>query len=617
MAENSPNQLLLQWVKEKWDWAREKSLKSAPSFGKAYKSLEACPIEFKHPSQLKQLRGFGPVLCEELTKKLQEHCASNGIPMPTKAPLKKAARDALNGGDGDDDSDSATPKPAKKARAKKPYVPAYRSGAYAILLTLATLDEDANMGMSKADLIEGAQPHCDASFTAPTDATKFYTAWASMKTLQTKELVYERGRPTRRYALTDEGWEVSRRVKEIASMKDGGGEAGPSRGASVRQESVPAPIPAPAPAVRSGPGRTTDSWFSPEPEDDDDLFVTDGPSRPPPRLQQQDSMPNFDDVVPGSSQDNVDPSIPKFTPIRLEPGTFTVHLVLDTREVRTRKDRDYMQEQLLQKDIKPIMKALELGDVQWIAKCNDPTFLPRHGCEGDEIVLDYILERKRLDDLISSIKDGRFHEQKFRLRRTGVQNVIYLVEEISISQEYLQRYEESISSAIVSVQVVSGFFLKQTRQMDDTIRYLTRMTVLLKDLYENKTLSVIPTPVLTAGNYLPLMKHLRETKAGESWHITYPAFASLASKSDMMTLRDVFLKMLMCTKGVSGEKAVEIQKKWKTPYNFVKAFEGCGDGEAGKKRKREMVAKELSYLIARKKINMGVSRTIAEVWGDA
>ena len=33
-----------------------------------------------------------------------------------------------------------------------------------------------------------------------------------------------------------------------------------------------------------------------------------------------------------------------------------------------------------------------------------------------------------MDDLASSIKDGRFREQKFRLKQTGFKNLIYLVE---------------------------------------------------------------------------------------------------------------------------------------------------------------------------------------------
>lgn len=37
-----------------------------------------------------------------------------------------------------------------------------------------------------------------------------------MKTLIQKDLVYEQGRPLKRYFLTDEGWEVARRVMETA-----------------------------------------------------------------------------------------------------------------------------------------------------------------------------------------------------------------------------------------------------------------------------------------------------------------------------------------------------------------------------------------------------------------
>lgn len=102
----------------------------------------------------------------------------------------------------------------KKPRKAKPYVPTLRSGPYALLLGLATLDENSSQGMTKARLIEVAQPYCDTSFTAPSDPTKFYTAWNSMKTLVQKDLVYEHGRPLRKYVLTEEGWEVAKRIKK-------------------------------------------------------------------------------------------------------------------------------------------------------------------------------------------------------------------------------------------------------------------------------------------------------------------------------------------------------------------------------------------------------------------
>ncbi len=179
-----------------------------------------------------------------------------------------------------------------------------------------------------------------------------------------------------------------------------------------------------------------------------------------------------------------------------------------------------------------------------------------------------------------------------------------------------QKYEEAVQSAIASTQVVNGYFLKKTQKMDDTIRYLARMTMLLKKQYESKTLNVIPTKILTGQNYLPLLDHLRDKEPLSNYHISYPAFASLVSKSDMMTLRDVFLKMLMCTKGVTGEKALEIQKRWKTPYDFVKAFERCGAGEEGKKRKRDLVSSQSDNLVARKRIAKALSHKISEVWGD-
>src|SRR5690606_34949425 len=113
-----------------------------------------------------------------------------------------------------------------------------------------------------------------------------------------------------------------------------------------------------------------------------------------------------------------------------------------------------------------------------------------------------------------------------------------------------------------------------------------RMTKLLRAQFHQRSLKVIPTHVLTTQNYLPLLKQLRGQDPQGEYCISYPAFASLASKSDTLTLRDVFLKMLMTTRGVTGEKAIEIQKRWKTPYHFVKAFDACGPGESGRKRKR-------------------------------
>lgn len=590
--EQCANPLLLSWVKEWLDVARERNSKGVLTYRNAYNSLKACPITFSHPCQLQELRGFGAKLCDRLTEKLQQHCAENGLPMP-----RKKRRHPGMAGNGDDsgesdneDGEESRPQP-KKPRKTKPYVPKYRSGPYAIIMGLADCNASGTSGLTKQQLIDVAQPYCDASFTAPEHANSFYTAWNSMTTLINKEIVIEkRGGPSRKfYVLTDEGFEIASNMRSAENA-----------GAASHN-----------PPPRPGPSR------APGEEDEDDLRVP-GPRFPSMDVLEQEITPAESEVASLIKDDGgLDPAaIPNFRPIRLQPGSFTVEMVLDTREIRSRTDRDYMSDELRKKGVKPILRALELGDALWVAKCHDPNFLTRTGAEGDEVVLDWIVERKRLDDLIGSIKDGRFHEQKFRLKRSGVKNVVYLVEEFSIDDQNKQRYEEAVQSAIASTQVVNGFFVKQTQKMDDTIRYLARLTATLKKRYEGKPLYVIPTGCISTQNYLPLVKHLREKEPSTGHYISYLAFSSLASKSEMMTLRDLYLKFLMCSKGVTGEKALEIQKRWKTPHEFIKAFEDCGSDEAGRKRRKELVYGQLGSLMGRKKVTKPLSHRIAEVWGN-
>ena len=73
-AEHCANPLLLKWIKEWLDQARERNTKAVTTYKNAYNALKACPITFNHPSQLQQLRGFGPTLCGRLTEKMKKHC---------------------------------------------------------------------------------------------------------------------------------------------------------------------------------------------------------------------------------------------------------------------------------------------------------------------------------------------------------------------------------------------------------------------------------------------------------------------------------------------------------------------------------------------------------------
>lgn len=604
MDDDCANPLWLGWMQEWLVTARERQMKTAtvlvcnrkkksnnaglrkPRYKKACDSLRNCPLTLTHPSETQALNGFGPKICERLEQRLKQHCEENGLPMPKRKSIsihnwskyladrsdtgRKHVSDAL-------DESALAMTPAKKPRkSKKPYVPQLRSGAYALILGLSSIDESECV--SRQQLIELAQPHCDASFTATKDTTTFYTAWNSMKTLVDKDLVKETSRPQRRYALTDEGWEVAGKLKRVGKdIPDGDDMAHgrartvpPSRdpdlesrnGDKIQQNVGKTSIRSRPPLANHSEhhtsrdsvvhgqrlgGAVTDKYgtlpsskssnsigkdvnvasVAPkimgnthqtidhdarlaarlQAEENSRLGVTNNDhdfiellSSSPPRASipaarrepsaqadfdrastQRDSEP-LPGVPSGTHKATFVP--PTFQPIHLQPGAFTVELILDNREIRSREDRGYIEKELISKGIRPTVRALPLGDFFWVAKCTDPQLLSRHGEEGTEIALDYIIERKRLDDLISSIKDGRFHEQKFRLRRSGVKNVVYLLEDIAIGQETRAKYYDAVQSAIASTQLVNGYFMKRTRGIDDTIRYLTRMTRTLKELYK-------------------------------------------------------------------------------------------------------------------------------------
>lgn len=177
--------------------------------------------------------------------------------------------------------------------------------------------------------------------------------------------------------------------------------------------------------------------------------------------------------------------------------------------------------------------------------------------------MDYIVERKREDDLISSIIDGRFREQKFRLRASGLTNRIYLVEK-GDNTDYRVISKERFDTAIAQTQIVDGMFLRYTGGLEETLRFLTSMT---RDI----SARVLKDSVMAITASYPVRKevyleHVRtEREVGKcSVYQTFGCFTQINSKSANLTIKDIFLKQLLTIRQLTAEKAFAIVERFPT-----------------------------------------------------
>lgn len=120
------------------------------------------------------------------------------------------------------------------------------------------------------------------------------------------------------------------------------------------------------------------------------------------------------------------------------------------------------------------MRNLKVGDFTWICQ---------ERASKNELVLPYVVERKRMDDLGSSIKDGRFHEQKHRLKQSGIQNLIYIIESHG-KNKHTGLPLASLMQGAANTLIQDGFQVKFTDNHKQSMQYLAGFSILLKEYFE-------------------------------------------------------------------------------------------------------------------------------------
>ncbi|ESN93079.1 hypothetical protein HELRODRAFT_189672 [Helobdella robusta] len=256
--------------------------------------------------------------------------------------------------------------------------------------------------------------------------------------------------------------------------------------------------------------------------------------------------------------------------VTFSSGSFDVLLCVDCRESMGPASLadDVLMKELIKNNVQHDVRQLHLGDFLWVARCRD---------SGMELVLDWIVERKRMDDLGGSIIDGRFREQKFRLSNCGLKHVIYLIEEQGKQHSSLP--EATLNQAIINTQVVDEFFVKRVKHARESATYLTLVTRYLQSLYSTNKLygfnqffkveqtCTSPSVLSSSSSISPPNFFL----------MTYSAFSEQSKKSKCLTVGRTFLKQLTQINGLTTEKAISVINMHPTPLSLFNAYDACPD----------------------------------------
>jgi ERCC4-type nuclease len=144
---------------------------------------------------------------------------------------------------------------------------------------------------------------------------------------------------------------------------------------------------------------------------------------------------------------------------------------IDNREEELIKNINYLIANIPSfKDIQVIIETLPLGD---IIICDE---------DSDKLVI----ERKSVNDLLSSIKDGRYEEQSYRLNGLNHHNhnIIYLIEgDINrLNNRFKDNKIEKLTlySAILSLNYYKGFSVIRTFSLEETAIFVCNSVNKLK-----------------------------------------------------------------------------------------------------------------------------------------
>lgn len=456
-------------------------------------------------------------------------------------------------------SDRGTDKTSlpKRKRAIKPYKPKSRSGAWAILIALfRNTSEDEFL---ESDAIKNlAEPLSSTSMWPDTSKTYSYSAWSSNSILVEKGLIIRKLKPTR-FCLSLEG----RNLAEKLDKED--------RADELEDSDLLLSVVEPGEFFDDQSIRLVQEIYHNQPPETKPSrslsystisFQRSGKStissKPLHRIEKPNGIRHC--------------SITEIFVDLEEDKIVDIMLIVDNREKKD-YDHNFFCDALKLRDISASIRQLSVGDFLWIGTTE----------KGKEVVLDTIIERKKVADLCSSIVSGRYTEQKWRLAHSGLSKVIYLVEG-SITAWQIQQCRvgnlsvDSIEMAMISTHSNDGFTVLQTIHHQSTIDKITAIHDFIEQKWMGQT--IYTTPTISNIKYAKV-RYQKMTKAfrdgyrirdTEKLLFMYDQFQQNNVKTKALPIKDTFGLQLMSCNRCSADAAAAIVNIYKTPKGLASAY---------------------------------------------
>ena len=204
---------------------------------------------------------------------------------------------------------------------------------------------------------------------------------------------------------------------------------------------------------------------------------------------------------------------------------------------------------------------------------------------GDIIISDeteekIIIERKSMSDLLSSIKDGRYEEQSYRLNgmKTHNHNIYYLIEgDVNKTNRFKDTSMEKLTlySAMFSLNYFKGFSIMRTFNMEETALFICNVANKLeksvvsgkKPFYQNRL-------ALTTDEQLE-NKESSVTEENVQPEQSDKDYVNVIKKikKENITTSNIGEIMLCQIPGVSAVTSLAIMEKYKNLPNLIKEIE--------------------------------------------